>query len=664
MRHLLVLLLVLISLGALGFALMTLRDAPEPEDQGAAPSPFQQTATPDDRDPQDISLASTGVAEDPTGPTVVREGIEERGEFANLVFGSALEGTVRDLDGSPVEGARIRLERGASAQDGLALLRELADPTPKPASEIWNAVTSPEGTFRFDQLEPANDYGVTIKSEDFSPATRNMIALRPDAVTTEDFRLRTGIRLFGTVRDTSGAPIADAKLVLTTLIGAQLILTRGEGDADVVTADAEGQYEFNNLPNGQRAVIVSAKEFGSLSANDVQIGGDVQEIERDFVLEPGTFISGRVLSPAKNPIPGAVVRAISYNNSSVSQGTAKSDEKGNFRVESLAEGTYSLIATANDWGSARLNRIEGGQTDIVLEMIEQGTVRGQVLDSRSQEPPASFKVYARQVIPNSTVYGRRMGSTEILRNRPGGYEIRGLDQGTYVVEATSPGYAPTYSESFQVTLGMVTADIVIQISRGGEIAGILLDPSGEPIRGARVVTHDNTFVRHQLMDLLGRNAPRNTANREMITDKNGAFLLSLLTPELYQLEITHPKYTTLTKKDVRVFPDGQRTELGEIRMQAGGTVSGIVYDGTGTPMPNVTVSMQAGQNGRMDNYQARTGAKGQYQINNARPGAYRLHAARANTPGDPFAPILDMTNSRVDIQVGDGQASVHDLYLQ
>ena len=663
MRPSLVLSLVLVAVGALIAALFLFDSGPgETTDQAA--TRVEQPAEPASRPNQQLQGGENIQPTERTAPTPVPAERSEREVLAtgDEVFGSSIAGVVMDPEGQPLDEATVVLKRGGGPA-GLVALHLLAGTGPPPAPSR-SVRTDENGLFEVLDVEPGTDYIIVADHADFAPKEVAMVEVRKDEQTYEEIRLEAGYTVLGYVHDDGGQPVEGAELRLVDLLFAQLPSDDARVDAMTATTDIEGHYRFEHVAAGMRSLTVTKEGFGAQTANNLSVGGEVPTVARDFILQPGFAIAGQVVSPSRQPVANAKIRAISYDSGRNSSGFGTSDDDGNFHIPDLAEGSYSLVADAPGWGTARLNRIEAGDTGVLVEMIQQGTVMGRVLTESGSQPVSDFNVFVRVIIPNSTVYGRRAGKTEVRGSADGSYEIGGLDKGQYVVEAVAPGYAPSYSETFEIEQGLVTSDIVVRVSPGGLLRGrVLSGATGEPLEGARITTHDNIYVRHALIDVLGGAVPRTTTDRTAVTDANGEFELSNLWPDVYQIQVAHPDHMLLIRKDIRVNGGGAETNLGDIRLDVGGGVTGTVYDHTGQPLANATVSLSGNPQDPTAFYQARTDAQGRYTLRNAVPGQYRLHATRPYDQSNPFGAIIDMNTSQVTINVTNAGTVNQDLSI-
>ncbi len=304
---------------------------------------------------------------------------------------------------------------------------------------------------------------------------------------------------------------------------------------------------------------------------------------------------------------------------------------------------------------------------MMLEMFEQGSVSGTVLANRDGEPISTFRISVRQVSPNSNVYGRAFRNHEFPDTEGGRFTVRGLEAGTYVLQGMARNFAPTFSDSFTITQGLETPDVVVRMTQGGTITGRVVDAqTREPVAGALIATYDNNYIENPFTTLLGGVIPRMTADVKTRSGEDGTFELPTLNPEVYQLQVSHPEFTRNVMLDQRVS-DGGTLDLGTVLMRRGAVITGTVYDGAGQPLASSDVQMNAASQATgipTQTYRGMTDARGRYEFRNVAEGSYRLTATRGGGQnGNPFEKIIDMKNSETTVTMIEGQETVQDLYL-
>jgi len=656
--------LVLISVGALLFAVLQTggdhgRGGGSAR-SGDSPSPVVETISTGSgaaarmEAPEPVSPLETTSA---TGPGRVEI---QRGQGS---WQNQLVGTVQDSNGLKVVGARISLKRQSVPSDLALLSMALAGTTEAPGR---NSATDDRGEYSFYGLEPGSDYSLVIDHADYSRAQVGPIDIREKGVFREDVRLETGYLLEGhTYDDASGLPIAGAQMELDNPIFAALPIRRESPDRMVTLTDASGLFRFPNVSPGNRVLTVRAKGFGTQSKNNVLFQGKEKLVEQNFRLSPGMSIAGKVFAPDRTGIEGATLEAISYQSDTASRGSAVSIQGGEFLIEDVMEGAYTLIVRADGWGEERMPRVEAGDVSVMVEMNQQGSILGRVVDGRTGKPVSTFSCSIRFINPANGYYGRAAKKAGFKNRADGSFQVEGIEAGSYAVQVSARGYADTFSEPFSVTQGMATPDVIVRMSRGGSIVGrVISAKNGKPVKGAEISTHDNNWFDSPFTRILGSMSPRNTTASTVRTDDDGLFRIPLMTPEVYQVEIKHHLHTSVIKNDLHIVAD-QENDLGTITMRTGAKIRGTVYGPDGRVLPGATVNVNASAGGAAGRaYEARTGTDGRYEITNVAPGPYKVSSSRKSAgSGNPFGVIIDMRNSEVELELLDGREYSQDLYL-
>lgn len=656
MRPLLVLIAVLAAAAAVLVALF----ATGPDE------PVELTPTPEAQ--HEGSRARVQLVTDEAPVEVVRdtEVTEEGAEEPERTVGgyqNSLSGTVYDAQNRPL--ARAKVELCVDARTG-EYLAEKAFSGEETAFEppVATTQTDEQGRYSFYSVEPKADYFVAASHPDYMLAQEYPISIGEEgSYRGPEFFLTEGSVLNGYVTDANGGPLMGAEVHTDSAY--VMVMDHRSPDRMSATTDATGYFEIRNVPGGARNVTAEAEGHGQQIRHNIMFEGEPgTERTIEFALEPSQQIGGLVLGPDGLGVPQAEVWALHYGNTTSSRGRALTDEKGEFLIDGLATGSYMMRVTAPGFRqtSSRGGRAQAGDLNVELSMVPQARVSGQVVDNATGQPIERFQC----VVQSSDETGAVFESTGVKGafNDPGGaFELVGLDPGTYVVLAKAAGYAPSNSKPFTVTATHTTlSGVAVRLSKGASLVGRVLDPEGQPVRGARVETFDNDHVDNLFNSMLANLLSGNATKRKARTDAEGNFELELLTPEIYQVHVVHPDYTKTVLRDLDVN-EGQVRTIPTITLKVGGTIRGTLRDAAGNVLARGQVVLQS-EDG-ITTYQGRTDTAGRYEFRHVSPGAYKLSATRV-APGsgkDVFTAIVDQKNSEVAINVFDGSEVTRDLTL-
>ena len=677
MKPLVVLLLVVGALGALLFALTSLTDRGAPRGGPVEPpvAAVRPTEKPEPHheltDPTLPAAASARPTEGDRQALSEDEGGAQAGE--RLANGT-IQGEVVDPQGNPIAGARISLTNSRVSQfdDVILSMRDIEPPRP-----LAKAETDATGAFRFAGLDPKKPWTLIVAHDTYRPTEAGPIEVPEGGTWNERIELQPGQTFSGTVRNAqSGAAIAGAKLVVDSpvLLGKKKSPSRTEA-----TTGADGVFVFPNVKAGQFALTVSAPGFATQMHSNfslVEMGEapkawtnrqpapGLQSKTQDFELQPGKLIAGRVIGPDRAGMAGIEVEALNQSGTVGCQSMATSGKNGEFLLEGLAEGLYTVRITHDGYESPPKQRVEAGETNVVLELAEQAAVIGKVVDPQGR-PLENFTVKARMSNEVSKNFGAVARQRAIKNSKDGSFELKGIPEGSYVIEALAPGYSSSFSEPFNATQGLVTSDVVVRMSLGGSLSGRVVDAyGGTPLSGIEVATQENNWMPGDIFELFGALEPSALSKASVRTDAEGRFTFELLTPGEYQIQFRGKGFSPLYTNDVKV-EDGQRTEMPVTILSKGAVITGVVYGRDEKIAPGADVQLNPTDPNLMNGGRTtRTDATGRYKIENAQPGSYLLAATRPNASvGNPFEIIGDLRQSQIEISIEDGGVYEFELHM-
>lgn len=165
------------------------------------------------------------------------------------------------------------------------------------------------------------------------------------------------------VNGVSGQPLSRCKVYLAPV-------QRGN-EAMVLLTGPDGRFRFEGIPAGPYELSAERNGFSRQSygqktlsagaATAVVVGAEENTADLVFRLIPGAVIAGAVTDAAREPLPGMTVYPILIHGQGAQRrvrlgAPATTDDRGYFRLHSLPEGNYAVVATGTPWDSSSLDR--------------------------------------------------------------------------------------------------------------------------------------------------------------------------------------------------------------------------------------------------------------------------------------------------------------------
>ncbi|MDO8349509.1 MAG: carboxypeptidase-like regulatory domain-containing protein [Planctomycetota bacterium] len=210
-----------------------------------------------------------------------------------------------------------------------------------------------------------------------------------------------------------------------------------------------------------------------------------------------------------------------------------------------------------------------------------------------------------------------------------------LADGEYYALVAADLHAPTKCEPFRVQGDLATPEVTIRLTRGGVIAGRVVDAAGKPVAGVTVASGAELGMNFdiEIDDPAWATLPDATF-RSVVTDAGGAFRLPLLVFGSYRLTAIHPQFCLATQHGLQV-KDDQAVVAPTITMVRGAVVAGKAMR-AGAPMEKLTLWIELPVTTdpikmfqRRTGFQARavSGADGRFRFEHPiPPGTYNLCA--------------------------------------
>ena len=293
----------------------------------------------------------------------------------------------------------------------------------------------------------------------------------------------------GVVRDDKGQPVGNARVRI-----ANVAMPLGKEDtliydvpgalktAFTTRTDARGQWKIGGLSErgGAYSVLDDAKYVYQMVEAKVRAGA----VSSSPVLraQPGASIAGRVLDNAGNPAKGVTVFTTRLDEAinTMNRNTAISDDKGVYRLVSLAPGPHTIAvdtAKLDQIATARKVAATAGQTlqnqDFALTRASfvEGTVTAK--DTDAPLPRLRVEIHGADR-PESAVYGN-----ETETDAKGHYRLKTAPGQNRIYVSGDFLY---YSRNLDVAVAKETTKTLnIALSKGVSLSGTTVDTKGKPL---------------------------------------------------------------------------------------------------------------------------------------------------------------------------------------
>lgn len=375
---------------------------------------------------------------------------------------------------------------------------------------LRSSTTDKGGYFRIDGLPPGqymvfksrlDERADNIPLEMLSNLRLKSTTVRQGKLTRVDVHddSEDGVRVHGIVRE-GGKPVPRA---LVTLLGTDREGILGMG-IRASAADLTGRFELIGIKPGNYVAQVSRFQGRPMQTSfELEVPAE----QRDFLFDidlPTSEIAGRVLDSRGLPVPGIQVSLGSRDGGlSGAEGLvgmiaqaglnqARTDEQGEFRMRSVAAGSYRLRANARSgnfggggrggngskYGEGALDDVNcDGMTNLeglVITVPVAGRITGIVIDGSGAPVKGAEIHYAANAAKKERSEGNLLTSMlgmqakPITTNDDGRFEITGLNPGSYDLRVETEALQAGKAQDIEVAEDAV-ADVTLRIVRGATI---------------------------------------------------------------------------------------------------------------------------------------------------------------------------------------------------
>jgi len=516
-----------------------------------------------------------------------------------------LVGDVVDPEGAPIAGVEVYVE--SERLRGIDLLREPV------------AVTDADGRY---QINVADNAAVELTFEHPAYATLTQL-LAPEASGIQQaVTLHPPSRIMGrVVRDDRPLPAAIVHLATEGP-------TRGWA-----TTGPDGGFVLHGVPAGVHELFVRHGTLSELSARvRVEPGRDAEPVI--LTLPPARTIEGVVVDPQRRGVAGVLVGIEGTSGIAV-----PTDAAGRFALDA-PRGEVELRAVAPGWRLVETRPIAAGvdRVEIVLPLPPHGRLTARLLGA----PGASLRGALLTFEPLDAVVGGEPRVSHWIDLIDGGLDFDRLPAGKWRIAVRGSGYTPFIGQE-SVAAGAVVDLGVCRLEPGARVRGVVVDESGGPVAGARVMLGDEDdalvvieAARARTEDLFGVRA-----------DLRGRFEITGVSSRANTLVVMARGYAP-QEVTVKIPADVLRRDPLVVTLTRGVDIIAQVVDGTGRAVSGKMVELT--RNGFTIDV-GRTDGDGRCSFHNRSRGEYQI--AVPGTPVADTVEVLQQQTYHVRLRLGD-----------
>lgn len=598
-------------------------------------------------------------------------------------------GKIVDEDGEPVAGALVRCVDlpGTLASffpaeridpEGAILVREQSFPQRVIKMPSWakrafddfpipTTTSGPDGAFRLVGVVPGSNF-FAVTARGFLSETRPSIVVRAGQVKdVGEIRIKRGEELVGKVVDTKGEPVAEAEI----FAGSTLSMVPFDLAVPVAKSDAQGNFAAEGFSPGK--VTVAARR----GPGHAWVLAEPQSVMSDVVVTiPATLavladVRTQDGKPAESPRlkllqgragEGAAEMAMMGLVEPIElRDRMKRTETGEWRVENLLPGRYTLLAEAPGHAVAFA----------AFEIVDADAKVNLALTAKREFTVAVLGPEDKP-IKNAAVYavGRGKGKVFDMPVNCGRTDAEGrlvvgkIDAETVRVTADHPKWGMVHGE---VTWGQ---DLVLRMEAPGELRGLVLVNAKPPQAGEFTVA-----IEHR------SSGPRG-ALENMPSLKNvaldGSFGVKSMQPGEYSVGLV--KALESLRSPGGIFAMAQdmflANRLPRERVKiASATITDVKLEAGDKPIDGPTASLSGSVtvNGRLgegyavvvsqrgERFNTRTDARGQFVLQTVPAGKLDVSLLPPPTEGFMAGPGTTLWGTQIELNVA--EAKVLDIVL-
>ncbi|MBD7965920.1 carboxypeptidase regulatory-like domain-containing protein [Fictibacillus norfolkensis] len=379
--------------------------------------------------------------------------------------------------------------------------------------------------------------------------------------------------------------------------------------------DDQGRYRFSRIPAGNYTIVATNKQYGNDSAAISVESANVTFL--DLQLSPATAsVSGTVRnSDGSIPLINTLLRLSDQNGVVIAE--VQTDINGDFLIEGLLPGEFSLTALNNDYRSNTISfTAEPNIPNVVnFNLISiPSTFTGTVTDAETGLPIVGA------IVETFDLLGRPIAVA--LTNIEGVYTLTGLSNGTFTLRASAQGFGSDGRQSTLLINDTNVENFVLPINPGS-ISGTVIIAGNGPLSKATIRVFDEKGV----------------LVSTTFTEEDGSYFIGNLSAGIYSVIANAEGYL---EDSLNVqLEQGQNLKGINFALVPGadGDITGQVTDsGTGEPISGVIIQI-FDEKGQLV-AEVKTNESGVYSLLGIPAGTYELRAVASGF--QPFSTIITL----------------------
>ncbi len=452
-----------------------------------------------------------------------------------------------------------------------------AVPAQAPA-EVAPGATTPDAIAARNASEPTEATGDRQASADTEAESKVDDAARPSG---------PGVIKGIVTQDDDGSLVSGAKVTLEQFVRPSDSAAKAKRPSPwTVETDEEGRFRVADLPlvslegESYGPILVTAVKGGESASIMSILTDDAPTALIELKLRPAGAISGQVHDEAGAPVADALIVAhrtsvespLEFQHAFAGMALDYSDRDGRFSMENLTLGSWTLVASAENFVEVTTEPFDTGVTNAEIVLTHGATASGTVIDSESGEPAPGVELTIGSgeniQIQHSTTSGE-----------DGSFTANALADGAYWVRVEDETLAPAEAAPrFSIVDAAPVTDIVVRVTKGAAIAGTVRDiTTDQPVGGISLHAFNP--------DGMGR-------PQEGKSGDDGKYLLSGLTEGLYAISVTaRDDYVELDGQNYRTVSVklGETTDQIDFGVRPGVSLSGNVRNEEGEAVEGIGV---------------------------------------------------------------------------